>query len=69
MTNTVLSLMNALSRGEPLMTVDDGRLKRSLSLLVGFLRGCVLAASAGRLPGDLAWSLPVALASVAIALR
>src|SRR5580704_2898097 len=37
LTNTVLSLMDMLSNKRPLMTVDAGRLKRSLYLLFGFL--------------------------------
>src|SRR5467141_1280364 len=43
LTNTVLSLMDMLSHGRPLMTVDAARLKRSLHLLFGFLVGCIVA--------------------------
>jgi fumarate hydratase class II len=46
LTNTVLSLMEMLSKERPLMTVDTNRLKRSLHLLIGFLVGCLVAASA-----------------------
>jgi hypothetical protein len=46
LTNTVLSIMDAISRGHPLMSADDGRLKRSLYLLFGFLLGCIIAAMA-----------------------
>jgi uncharacterized membrane protein YoaK (UPF0700 family) len=67
LTNTVLSLMDTLSHGPPLMTVDAGRLKRSLHLLFGFLVGCIAAAAAISLLADWAWSLPVALAAVAVA--
>jgi uncharacterized membrane protein YoaK (UPF0700 family) len=67
LTNAVLSLMDALSPGGPLMTVDAGRLKRSLQLLFGFLLGCVVAAAAISLLGDWAWSLPAALSGVAAA--
>jgi uncharacterized membrane protein YoaK (UPF0700 family) len=67
LTNTVLSLMDMLSKRPPLMSVDAGRLKRSLHLLVGFLVGCVVAAAAISLLGDWAWSLPLALAAIAIA--
>jgi uncharacterized membrane protein YoaK (UPF0700 family) len=69
LTNTVLSLMDLLSKRRPLLPVDDGRLKRSLHLLVGFLVGCVVAAAAVSMLGDWAWSFPVALAAVALALR
>ena len=68
LTNTVLSLMDMLSHRRPLMTVDAGRLKRSLHLLFGFLVGCIAAAAAISLLADWAWSLPVALAAVAVAL-
>src|SRR6266849_1785089 len=57
LTNTVLSLMDMLSNKRPLMTVDAGRLKRSLYLLFGFLVGCIVAAAAISLLADWAWSL------------
>ena len=69
LTNTVLSLMETLSHGRPLMAADAGRLKRSLHLLFGFLRGCIVAAAAVPLLGDWAWSFPVALGGVAIWLQ
>ena len=40
LTNTVLSIMDALSHGHPLMSADGDRLRRSLYLLFGFLLGC-----------------------------
>jgi uncharacterized membrane protein YoaK (UPF0700 family) len=69
LTNTVLSLMELSSHGRPLMTVDAGRLKKSLHLLFGFLVGCLVAAAAVPLLGDWAWSFPVALGGVAVWLR
>jgi len=66
LTNTVLSIMDALSRGHPLMSGDDVRLKRSLYLLFGFLLGCVVAATAISTMGEWAWSLPVVLAAAAV---
>src|ERR1700720_2051206 len=69
LTNTVLSLMDLWSGRHPLLPVDAGRLRRSLHLLLGFLLGCVVATAAVSLLGDWAWSLPVALAAVAIAIR
>ena len=69
LTNTVLSLMDLLSRHGALLPVDAGRLKRSLQLLFGFLVGCVVSASAVSVLGDWAWSLPVVLSGVAIAIR
>ena len=66
LTNTVLSIMDSLSRGHPLMSADDSRLKRSLYLLFGFLLGCMVAAMAISTMGEWAWSLPVALAAAAV---
>jgi uncharacterized membrane protein YoaK (UPF0700 family) len=68
LTNTVLALMDMLSHGRSLVTADAARLKRSLRLLFGFLVGCIVAAAAISLLADWAWSLPVALAAVAVAL-
>src|SRR6266478_8680064 len=69
LTNTVLSLLDRQSRTQPLMTGDATRLRGSLHLLIGFFVGCVVAAAAVSLLGDWAWSFPVALAGVAVALR
>jgi uncharacterized membrane protein YoaK (UPF0700 family) len=69
LTNTVLALMDRLSPGRKMMTADPGRLERSLYLLFGFLAGCVVAAAAVSTLNDWAWSLPTALAAVAVALR
>jgi uncharacterized membrane protein YoaK (UPF0700 family) len=69
LTNTVLSLMDLLSRRHPLLPVDAGRLRRSLHLLFGFFLGCVVGTAAVMLLGDWAWSLPTALAAVAITVR
>jgi uncharacterized membrane protein YoaK (UPF0700 family) len=67
LTNTVLSLMDLLAKDHPLLPVDADRLKRSLHLLVGFLLGCVVSASAVSVLEDWAWSLPVVLSGVALA--
>src|SRR5262245_58016005 len=66
LTNAVLSLMDLISSGRPLMPVDGDRLKRSLHLLFGFLFGCVVAACAVFVAEDWAWLLPVLLSAVAI---
>ena len=66
LTNTVLSLMDASSPGHELLPLDASRLKRSVYLLVGFLVGCVVAAAAISVLGDWAWSLPAALAALAV---
>ena len=69
LTNTVLSVLDSLSRSQPLRTGGTERLGRSLYVLSGFLGGCVVAAAAVSLLGDRAWSCPVALAGVAVAWR
>ena len=66
LTNTVLSIMDTMSHGHPLMSADAGRLKRSLYLLFGFLLGCIVAAMAITTMGEWAWSLPTALAAAAV---
>jgi uncharacterized membrane protein YoaK (UPF0700 family) len=69
LTNTVLSFLDRQSRTQHLMAGDTERLTDSLQLLIGFFGGCVVAAAAVSYLGDWAWSLPVALAGVAVALR
>src|SRR6516225_1319410 len=69
LTNATLSLMGLLSKRHSPSRVDAERLKESLRLLVGFLVGCVVAAAAVSFLADWAWSLPVALAALAIAVR
>jgi len=69
LTNSVLSLLDTQSRTQSLMAGAPERLRGSLHLLIGFFGGCVVAAAAVSLLGDWAWSFPVALAGVAVALR
>jgi uncharacterized membrane protein YoaK (UPF0700 family) len=68
LTNAVLGFVDLSSRTEPLMENDRRRLMSALNLLVGFFVGCVLATTALMYLGDWAWSLPAALAAVAVAL-
>jgi uncharacterized membrane protein YoaK (UPF0700 family) len=68
LTNTVLSLLDTLSP-QPFTEGAPERLKSSLNLLLGFLVGCIVAAAAVSLLGNWAWSFPVVLAGLAIALR
>jgi uncharacterized membrane protein YoaK (UPF0700 family) len=69
LTNTVLSLLDTLSGGRPATEGAEERLKKTLKVLVGFFAGCVAGAVAVSLMGDWAWSLPVVLAGVTVALR
>jgi uncharacterized membrane protein YoaK (UPF0700 family) len=68
LTNAVLALVDSSSRTQPLMESDSRRLRGALHLLIGFFVGCVVAAAAVMYLGDWAWSLPAALAAVAVAL-
>jgi uncharacterized membrane protein YoaK (UPF0700 family) len=69
LTNAVLSLLDTMSRSEPSNASDAARLRSSLHLLVGFFGGCVAAAAAVTYLGDWAWSFPVVLALMAVALQ
>jgi uncharacterized membrane protein YoaK (UPF0700 family) len=69
LTNAILSLMEMLSKRRSLTAADAEQVKRSLRLLVGFLVGCLVAAAAVGFLADWAWSLPVALAALAIVVR
>jgi uncharacterized membrane protein YoaK (UPF0700 family) len=67
LTNAVLAFVDSSSETQPLMESDSRRLTGALHLLVGFFVGCILATAALMYLGDWAWSLPAALAAVAIA--
>jgi len=67
LTNTVLSLLDTLSRSDPLMEGANERLKKTLALVVGFFAGCIAGAAAVSWLREWAWSLPVVLAGVAVA--
>lgn len=69
LTNTVLSLLDTLSRTGSLREGATERLRKPVQLLIGFLVGCVVAAVAVSLLGDWSWLFPVTLAIVAVALR
>lgn len=69
LTNTVLALVDLGSRSGPPSLKDSGRITGPLRLLVGFFLGCVLATVAIMYLGDWAWSLPAALAAVAVVFR
>ena len=67
--NAVLSAMDLFSARHPMLPHDSTPLNCSLHRLLGFISGCVVAAAAVSVVGDWAWSLPTALAAVAIAVR
>jgi len=65
--NTVLSLLDALSR-DPLTEDAGERLKRTLKVLVGFFIGCMAGAAGVSLLGSGSWSFPVVLAGTAVSI-
>lgn len=67
-TKTVLSLLDTLSRKEPLIKNAGEQLKKTLGLIVGFFAGCLLGAAAVSRLQDWAWVLPVVLAGAAVVL-
>jgi len=68
LTTAVLGLVELSSRTQPVMESDSRRVTGALHLLVGFFVGCIVAAGAVMYLGDWAWSLPAALAAVAVTL-
>lgn len=66
LTNTVLAVVDVGSRTGPSALKNSGRITGPLRLLAGFFLGCVLATVAIMYLGDWAWSLPAALAAVAV---
>src|SRR5467141_201625 len=62
LTNAALSLLDTLSRGQPLTEDANERLKKTLKLVVGFFAGCIAGAAALSWFGDWAWLSPVVLA-------
>ena len=66
-TNTVLSLLDTLSRGEPVTKGGHERLKSTLKALIGFFAGCTAGAAGVSWLGAWAWSFPVVFAAIAVA--
>ncbi|HMG34610.1 MAG TPA: YoaK family protein [Blastocatellia bacterium] len=66
LTNSVLSLLDTLSPGEPLTKDARERLQNALRVLIGFFAGCVAGAAAVSWLPDWAWLLPVLLAGIAV---
>ena len=67
LTKTVLSWLDTLSQ-RPVVEDARDQLRRTLQLIVPFFCGCLAGAAARSWLGDWAWSLPVVLAGVALAL-
>ena len=69
LTNAALSLLDTLSPSRPLTEGANERLRKTLKVVVGFFVGCIAGAVAVSILGTWAWSIPVALAGVAVLLR
>jgi uncharacterized membrane protein YoaK (UPF0700 family) len=69
LTNTALSLLDTLSRSQPLTEDANERLRKTLKLVVGFCAGCIVGAAAVSWLGDWAWLSAVMLAGAAVVLR
>jgi uncharacterized membrane protein YoaK (UPF0700 family) len=67
LTKTVLAFLETASERQPLMADASAQLKGSLSQVTGFFVGCLLGAEAVSMLGDWAWTLPVTMAAVALA--
>jgi len=69
LTNTVLSLVDAVSSTKVLMEHSAGTLRQSVPILVGFVVGCGVGAASVSVLGEWAWSLPCVLAGAAVVVR
>jgi len=69
LTNTALSLLDTLSRSQPLTEDANERLRKTLKLVIGFCAGCIAGAAAVSWLGDWAWLSAVILAGAAAVLR
>jgi len=67
-TNLVLSLLDTISRGEPLTRGARERLNKTIPALVGFFAGCLTGAFAFSWLGNWAWLFPFVASALAVAL-
>ena len=68
LTKTVLAFLETASEQQPLMADAREHLRKAIQVVVGFFVGCLIGAGAVFWLGDWAWSLPVIMAGVALAL-
>jgi len=67
-TSLILSLLDSISRGEPLTKGPREQLKRTGGALGGFIAGCLAGAAGVLWLGNLAWLFPVIASLIAVAL-
>lgn len=68
LTKTTLELLNSLSGSAPEKKEARTQLKKTAQLVLGFFAGCLVGSAAVSWLGEWAWSFPVLLAGVAVAL-
>jgi uncharacterized membrane protein YoaK (UPF0700 family) len=67
LTKTTLELLNTLSGSVPEKKEARTQLKKTIQLVAGFFAGCLAGAAGVSWLGEWAWSFPVLLAGVAVA--
>jgi len=67
LTKTTILLLDTLSGSGPVMERARRQLKKTTQLVLGFFGGCLIGAAAVSWFGEWAWSFPVLLAAVAVA--
>jgi uncharacterized membrane protein YoaK (UPF0700 family) len=68
LTKTVLAFLETASDRQPLMADARAQLNKAIRQVIGFFVGCLIGAGAVAWFADWAWSFPVVLAGVALAL-
>jgi uncharacterized membrane protein YoaK (UPF0700 family) len=68
LTKTVLAFLETASDRQPLMADARQHLKKAIQVVIGFFIGCLIGAGAFFWLQDWAWSLPVIMAGVGLAL-
>jgi uncharacterized membrane protein YoaK (UPF0700 family) len=66
-TDAVLSFLETVSKGDPLLARAEERLKRAAYPFIAFFGGCMAGAAGFSWLGEWAWALPVALTGLTLA--
>ena len=67
LTRAVLAFLETAFDRQPLMANSGAQLKAAIRQVIGFFLGCLLGAEAVSHLGDWAWTLPVIMSAVALA--
>lgn len=68
LTNSVLSLLELVEPGRPLIPTDAVRLRKAATLVIAFCAGCVAGALAILLLKQWSWTVPLMLSGAAVAI-